>query len=212
MDLNFKAINKGTHIIANDVLIVGSDSSSSGSHDCHLKQVLNKCREISLKLNPNKCIFKSKQVLFFRHLVTSDRLKPDPKKINAIANMSAPQNKTQLQSFVGLCNYLTCYIPHLTDVLSPLRALPVKLIEFEWGQLHNEAFKKAKQAIVNSCMLQYFNSNDPITIQVNASSIGVGAALMQQGKVISYHSRALTPNTTALLKHRKRVLWTCKWS
>ena len=41
--------------------------------------------------------------------------------------------------------------------------------------------------------MQYFNSDDPITIQVDASSIEVGAALMQQGKVVSYHSRALTP-------------------
>ena len=41
--------------------------------------------------------------------------------------------------------------------------------------------------------MQYFNSDDPITIQVDTSNIGVGAALMQQGKVVSYHSRALTP-------------------
>ena len=42
------------------------------------------------------------------------------------------------------------------------------------------------------CTWQYFNSEESITIQVDASSIGVSAALMQQGKV-SYHSRALTP-------------------
>ena len=42
-------------------------------------------------------------------------------------------------------------------------------------------------------MLQYFNSDKPIIIQVDAGSIGVGAELMQQVKVISYHSRALTP-------------------
>ena len=133
MDLNFKAIHRGIHITANDVLIVGNaDSSSDGSHDYCLIQVLNKCHEIGLKLNPDKCIFKSTQVLFFGHLVTSDRLKLDPNKITAIANMPAPQNKMQLQSFIGLCNYLTCYIPYLTDVLSPLRALTVKSIEFEW--------------------------------------------------------------------------------
>ena len=116
MDLNFK------------VLIVGSDSnpSTTGSHD------LNKCCEIGLKLNLDKCIFKSTQVLFFGHLVTSDGLKPDPKKINTITKMPAPQNKMQLQSFVGLCNYLSCYVPNLTDVLSPLRALTVKSIEFQW--------------------------------------------------------------------------------
>ena len=49
-----------------------------------------------------------------------------------------------------------------------------------------------KQAIASACTLQYFNNEEPITKQVDASSIGVGAALMQQGKVVSYHSRALT--------------------
>ena len=132
MDLNFKAINKGTHIITDDILIVGSDSSLNGGHDYDLIQVLNKCREIGLKLNLDKCIFKSTQVLFFGHLVTSDWLKPDPSKINAIANMPAPQNQMQLQSFVGLCNYLTSYVPHLTDVLAKQQGLTVKSIEFEW--------------------------------------------------------------------------------
>ena len=66
----------------------------------------------------------------------------------------------------------------------------MKSTEFEWKWLHTEAFKKAKQAIASACTLQYFNSEEPITIQVNASSIGIGAALMQQGKVVSYHSRA----------------------
>ena len=107
--------------------------------------------------------------------------------------MPAPQNKTQLQSFVGLYNYFSCYVPHLTDVLSPQGALTVKSIEFKWKQLHSKAFKKAKLAITNSCTLQYFNSEDPIIIQVDTSSIGVSAALMQQGRVVSYHSRALTP-------------------
>ena len=106
MDLNFKAMNDGTHIIM-DVLIVGNnDSSSTQSHDHCLIQVLNKCHEIGLKLNPDKCIFKSTQVLFFRHLVTNTGLKPDPKKISAITSMPAPQNKMQicrtLQLFIML--------------------------------------------------------------------------------------------------------------
>ena len=95
------------------------------------------------------------QVLFYGHLVTDVGLKPDPNKIPAIANMPAPQNKTQFQSFIGLCNYLTTYVPHLTDALSPLRALTVKSIGFEWKPLHTESLKKAKQARANVCTLQY---------------------------------------------------------
>ena len=107
--------------------------------------------------------------------------------------MPVPQNKAQLQSFIGLCNYLTYYVPHLTDVLLPLHILTAKASDFQWEKLHSDTFTKAKQVIANSCMLQYFNSEDPIVIQVDASSIGVGAALMQQGRVVSHHSRALTP-------------------
>ena len=131
MDLNFRAINNGTHIIADDILIVGDTSKSSQGHDHHLIQVLNKCCDVGLKLNPDKCIFKSMQVLFFGHLVTSTGLKPDPKKIKAIAGMPVPQNKAQLQSFIWLCNYLSCYVPYLTDVLSPLRSLTAKSTEFK---------------------------------------------------------------------------------
>ena len=82
---------------------------------------------------------------------------------------------------------------HILPMCLPYCELTVKSIEFQWKQLHTEAFKKAKQAIASACTLQYFNSEEPITIQVDASSIGIGAALMQQGKVVSYNSRALTP-------------------
>ena len=165
MDLNFKAINDGTHVIVDDVLIVGDSSKTTGNHDQRLIKVLNKCHEIGLKLNPDKCIFKSTEVLFFGHLVTSMGLKPDPKKIEAIVQMPVPQNKAQLQSFIGLCNYLTCYVPHLTNVLLPLCALTVKTSEFQWEKLHSDAYAKAKQAIANSCTLQYFNSKYPIIIK-----------------------------------------------
>ena len=111
MDQNFKAINEGTPIIADDVLIVGSDSNTStGSHDYRLLQVLNKCCEIGLKLNPDKCIFKSMQVLFFRHLVTSDGLKPDPRKTTAITKMPAPKiryNSSHLLDFVTICHVMS---------------------------------------------------------------------------------------------------------
>ena len=66
MDLNFESPTNA-HIIADDVLIVGSDLGPLDEHDhdrC-LLQVLNLCREVGLKLNAAKCIFKVKQVVFY---------------------------------------------------------------------------------------------------------------------------------------------------
>ena len=107
--------------------------------------------------------------------------------------MPIPQNKTQLQSFIGLCNYLTCYVPHLSDSLAPLHTYTVKTNEFKWEQVHTDAFETAKKVISRFCTLQYFNSEDPIVIQVNASSIGVDVTLVQHNHVISFHSQALPP-------------------
>ena len=121
MDLNFENLTNA-HIITDDILIVGSDQGPSDDHDhdtC-LLQVFNQCREVRLKLNAAKCIFKAKQVVFYSHLVHTKGLSPDPRKVQAISNMPVPSNKTELQSYIGMCNFLSSYVPYLTDRLHVL--------------------------------------------------------------------------------------------
>ena len=128
MDLNFESLTNA-HIIADDVLIVGSDLGPLDEHDhdrC-LLQVLNRCREVSLKLNAAKCIFKVKQEVFYTHLVHTNGLSPDPQKVQVISNMLVPSNKTELQSYIGMCNFLSSYVPHLTDKLFVLQLMVVIL-------------------------------------------------------------------------------------
>ena len=80
-------------------------------HDKNLIQVLNKCHEIGLKLNPEKCFFGQREVKFYGNTISTDGVKPDPHKVDIIIKMLAPQNKTELASFLGMCNYLSQYIP-----------------------------------------------------------------------------------------------------
>ena len=121
MDLNFENLTNA-HIIADNVLIVGTDPGPSDDchHDrCHI-QVLNCCQEVGLKLSAAKCIFKAKQVVFYDHLIHTKGLSPDPRKVEAITNMPILSNKIELQSFIGMCNFLSSYVPHLTDRLYTL--------------------------------------------------------------------------------------------
>ena len=67
MDLHFDGINEITNIIADDIVIHGESDSQ---HDKHLLQVLNKCREIGLKLNPDKCIFGESLVPFYGNVIS----------------------------------------------------------------------------------------------------------------------------------------------
>ena len=59
MDLHFQDINSTTNVIADDVMI---HCETDEQHDKHLIQVLNKCQETGLKLNPDKCSFGKQQV------------------------------------------------------------------------------------------------------------------------------------------------------
>ena len=83
---------------------------------CTCLQVLNKCREIGLKLNPEKCQFGEKEVKFYGNIISSDGVKPDPAKVDVILNMPSLKSKLELASFLGMCNYLSTYIPHLSDM------------------------------------------------------------------------------------------------
>ena len=117
MDLNFQNINLTTNIIADDVMIHGDCDEQ---HDRHLLQVLNKCREIGLKLNLDKCEFGQSSITFYGNVVFTTGLKSDPKKVDIIVKMSPPKDKTELASFLGMCNYLSIYVPKPSDVTSTL--------------------------------------------------------------------------------------------
>ena len=112
MGLNFTSLTNA-HITADDVLIVGSDLGplDEYDHDRCLLQVLNQCREVGLKLNAAKCIFKAKQLVFYGHLVHTRGLSPDPRKVQTITNMPVPSNKIELQSYIGMCNFLSSCTP-----------------------------------------------------------------------------------------------------
>ena len=92
-------------------------TSSSGvllkkGHDASLRNVLERARQIGLKLNLSKCKFKPKNVSFVGHTFTDEGLKPDTEKMDAIRNMPAPENQAALQRFLGMTNYLNKFIKH----------------------------------------------------------------------------------------------------
>ena len=135
MDTYFGNLNKGTHVIADDVKIHGEDKST---HDQHLIQVLNQCRKVGLKLNLDKCIFKSMSIPFFGHVISDQGVKPDPAKMDAIKNMPTPMSKHEILSFLGLCNYLSVYVPNLSSILKPLRVLTKKNATFIWNTQYDK--------------------------------------------------------------------------
>ena len=189
MDTYFGNLNEGTHVIADDVKIHGEDESTQ---DQHLIQVLNQCRKVGLKLNLDKCIFKLSSIPFFGHVISDQGVKPDPAKMDAIKNMPTPTLKHKILSFLGLCNYLSVYVPNLSSILKPLRELTKKNATFVWNIQYDKIYQCAKNYILdNANTLCYYDPDLPLSLEMDASQSGIGAVLLQECQPISFMLRAL---------------------
>ena len=84
------------------------------------------------------------------------------------------------------------FIPNLSQQTATLRDLVKKDAEFIWAESHNAAFDATKSLICREVTLAYFDPQAESVIQVDASSRGLGAVLIQHGKPIAFASKSLS--------------------
>ena len=113
------------------------------------------------------------------------------KSSGAVEQMTATENKKELQHFLGFIQYLGKFLNNLSEESAPLRELLHKDIEWHWDTEQENSFKKLKKMCINAPVLAYFNKDIPIVLSVDSSSKGIGAALLQEGKPVAYASCAL---------------------
>ena len=93
-------IKTGVFRIADYLLITGQGDNKEDAdkdHDANLVRLLQRCRERNIRLNKAKFDFKCQQVTFIGHLLSSEGVKPDPRKIDAIVNMETPADVQGVQ-------------------------------------------------------------------------------------------------------------------
>lgn len=106
--------------------------------------------------------------------------------------MRCPENISELQTVLGVVAYVAKFIPKLSELTTPLCQFK-KEETWYWKDNHQEAFEKIKEELASDHVLKYYDVRQPLLISVDASSKGLGAAVMHNGAVITYASRALTP-------------------
>ncbi len=177
--------------IADDLVVCGYKEDGT-DHDENMMRVLQRAKESGIKFNLDKCKFKQHQIPFYGHTLTSTGLEPSSSKIQAISSMDPSRNISDLQTFLGATQYLSRFIPNLSDKAAPLWDLTKQKHEFCWGPEQQKATQNIKEAINSFTKLSYFDNTKPITIQVDASQRGLGAVLLQEQGPIAFASKLLT--------------------
>ena len=175
--------------IADDIVIYGCDLAD---HDANLKSVMERALETGLCFSADKCKIRCTEIPFFGHIISSSGLRPDPQKVEAISSMDPSTSLADLQTFPGMIQFLSRYLPNLASHSATLWDLTKRDSEFHWQPQHQQAVDKIRKAITSANSLQYFDHTKPVIIQVDASSRGLGATLLQDKGPIEYRSKLLT--------------------
>ena len=200
----------GVVALVDDILVYGQTREE---HDRILRSVLTRSQEKGIKLNKDKLEVGVTRVKYFGHLLTTDGVGPDPDKVSAIIEMKPPNNKSELETLLGMVTYLAKFAPNLSEITSPLRTLLVKDVEFCWDDPQKQAFRKVKEVITKSPVLAYFDPQKVTTLQCDASKYGLGATLMQEGQPIAFASKSLTQSETQYAQIEKEmfaIVFGCK--
>ena len=126
------------------------------------------------------------------HIFSAQGIRSDPEKVKAITSLSEPKDMKALQRFLGTVNYLARFLPRLSQVCEPLRRLLAKDVEWSWQTQQQAAFDQTKQLVAKHPVLTYYDVSKPVTVQCDASDIGLGAVLLQENTPVAYASRALS--------------------
>eukprot|EP00731_Ephydatia_muelleri_P033930 Em0042g9a len=142
-------------------------------------------------------LYQFKQVTFLGHIVSTDGVATDPSKTEAVSKWPIPQNRKEVQQFLGLANYYRRFVKDFALISKLLQRLTEKNAPFEWTIGCQNAFDELRKRLVSSPVLAYPDYERRFILDTDASDVGIGAVLSQVSdcgseRVIAYASRSLT--------------------
>ena len=181
-------------VYMDDIIIF---SSSLETHLQDITKILQTLRDANLKIQCDKSEFLRKEVEFLGHVVTTEGVKPNPSKVEAVKSWPLPKTPKELKSFLGTVGYYRRFIPHFAHVAKPLTSqlrgkTKTITISFEY----EKAFEELKRIMTSELLLTYPDFGKPFILTTDASNVAIGAVLTQlvegKEKPIAYLSRTLS--------------------
>ena len=171
--------------------------ATDGDIDAHLhllRTVFTRVRSAGFLLKPSKCVLLAHEVKLLGRIIDAAGHRPDPDDTADLLAKRAPTNASVLRSFFGSSQWLAPYVSNFQSVVAPLRSLLRKGAVWSWSPEHQAAFEAVKLLMADPKHLAFPRFDVPFTLEVDASEVGFGAVLTQQGRPVAFASRATTPS------------------
>lgn len=150
---------EGVEAIADDLLVYGIGETyemALRDHNRKLRNLFERLKENNVKLNKKKMRLAVTEAKFYGHIFTTNGIRPDEVKVDAILNMRKPSNIKETHTFLGMVTYLSKFLPNLTKMTEDLRDI-IKTKVFKWSEKHELSFNTIKTLISRAPVLHYYD-------------------------------------------------------
>ena len=179
-------LDKFVVVFVDDILVF---SRSEEEHEEHLRLVLQRLRENQLYAKLSKCEFWLKEVSFLGHVISEGGVSVDPGKVKDVLEWEAPQNVSEIRSFLGMAGYYRRFIEGFSKIARPMTKLLEKGSRFVWTAECQASFDELKKRSTSAPVLIMPDVQKSFSVYCDGSRQGLGCVLMQEGHVVAYASR-----------------------
>ncbi|XP_022816936.1 uncharacterized protein K02A2.6-like [Spodoptera litura] len=194
---------EGVESFIDDIIVWGR---SKDEHNQRLECLLRRAKDIGIKFNREKCKFGVSEITYLGHKFDANGMRADDSKVKAIMDMPYPTDRKALERFLGMVNYLAKFIPNYSESVNVLRSLLKKDSEWSWESQHSEAVDRLKAKLGSAPVLALYSDSAPLVVSVDASSVALGAVLLQNDRPVEFASLTLTDTQTRYAQIEKEML------
>jgi len=204
-------------LIAEGIIVVYLDdilifTRTEEEHAKAIRQVLQVLQEHKLFLCLEKCEFCRERIEYLGLVISKNEVSMDPVKVAGVREWPTPENKTDVQTFLGFVNFYRRFIQDFSVKARPLFDLTRSEQVWTWSGREQTAFEDLKIAVTTAPVLMSPQNSELFWVEADSSDFATGAVLSQQSTAdgkwhpIAFYSKSLSSVERNYEIHDKEML------
>ena len=146
-------------------------------HNEKCRKVFDRLKKENLSLQPDKCEFLRREVVYLGPIIGNDGVKPNPEKVKAVRDFPRPRNIKNIRQFLGLTGYYRRFIEGYVEIAKPLSHLFNNNVPFIWRNNEEKSFQDLKDQLIEEPVLIFLDFFKPFIVTTDASGYAIGGIL-----------------------------------
>jgi len=204
-------------LIAKEIVVVYLDdilifTRTEEEHERAVQRVLEVLAEHKLFLRLEKYEFHQKEIKYLRLVISENKVVIDLVKVAGVRDWSTPENRTDVQAFIGFINFHHRFIRDFLTIARPLFDLTCSDQAWNWDAKEQEAFEGPKMTVITALVLVLPQDSEPFCIEADSSNFASRAVLFQQlpgeekWHPVAFYSKSLSSVEQNYEIHDKEML------